>query len=78
MPGVEKLLTELHKHEIRRCVVTNSTLSQVEAVCSQLPILKTLPHWITREDYEKPKPNPEGYLKAIQMYGKKGDRIIGF
>lgn len=78
MPGVERLLNELQKGDVRRCVVTNSTLDQVEAIRSQLSILKTIPHWITREDYEKPKPSPEGYLKAIQMVGKKGDRIIGF
>lgn len=78
MPGVERLLKALKEKDIRRCVVTNSSLDQVEAIRSQLSVLKTLPHWITREDYEKPKPSPEGYLKAIAMYGKKGDRIIGF
>lgn len=78
MPGVEKLLNALHEAKIRRCVVTHSTLDQVRLIRASLPILETLSQWITREDYEKPKPNPECYLKAIELYGKPGDKIIGF
>lgn len=78
MPGVEPLLQALNKAGIQRCVVTNSLLEQIQLLRSQHPVLQTIPHWITREDYEKPKPDPECYLRAIQLYGKKGDRIIGF
>ena len=78
MPGAEALLRELSRANIRRCVVTNSLLDQTEAIRSQHPILKTIPAWITREDYSKPKPDPEGYLRAIQLHGQTGDRIIGF
>jgi beta-phosphoglucomutase len=78
MPGAEKLLRALEKEKIRRCVVTHSAHEHVALIRSQIPALQTMPHWITREDYEKPKPDPEGYLKAIQLYGKQGDRIIGF
>ena len=31
-------------------------------------ILKTIPHWFTRETYKEPKPNPECYLNAIVVY----------
>ncbi len=78
MPGVAPLLQALKEAEIRRCVVTNSPREQTQAIRARLPILDSLPHWITREDYEKPKPDPECYLKAIALYGKPGDRIIGF
>ncbi|MGB7978826.1 MAG: HAD family phosphatase [Chlamydiales bacterium] len=78
MPGVEKLLRALEAAKIRRCVVTHSALAQTALIRSKIPVLQTLPQWITREDYEKPKPNPECYLKAIQLYGKMGDRIVGF
>ena len=78
MPGVEKLLNALAHANIRRCVVTNSMLDYVKLICAHIPVLKALPHWITREDYEKPKPSPECYLKAIALHGKPGDRIIGF
>jgi beta-phosphoglucomutase len=78
MPGVAPLLKALEKSNIRRCVVTHSSLNQIQLIRSKLPLLNTLPNWVTREDYEKPKPDPECYLRAIQLYGKPGDRIIGF
>lgn len=78
MPGVENLLRALEKEKINRCVVTNAALSQVKLLSSQHLVLKTIPHWITREDYENPKPDPECYLRAIQLYGKLGNKIIGF
>lgn len=78
MEGVSSLLKALQEASIRSCVVTNSLFEQIQAIRSQHPILKTIPHWITREDYERPKPHPDGYLRAIELYGKAGDRIIGF
>ncbi|HEY4255329.1 MAG TPA: HAD family phosphatase [Chlamydiales bacterium] len=78
MPGVEKLLIHLAKQDVRRCVVTNSFYPQIEAIRNHIPALQTIPHWITREHYEKAKPDPEGYLLAIQRHGKPRDRIVGF
>jgi len=78
MPGVEPLLETLDRKKIRRCVVTNSFRIQVELICAKQKALQTIPHWITREDYENPKPAPDGYLRAIELYGKPGDRMIGF
>jgi len=78
MPGVESLLMELEKASIRRCVATNSFLDQIELIRSKIPLLQTIPYWITRENYEKQKPYPDAYLKAIELYEKPEDRIIGF
>jgi HAD superfamily hydrolase (TIGR01509 family) len=78
MPGVEPLLRRLERAGIQRCVVTNSTFAQVQAIRAQVPVLQSIRHWMTREGYGEPKPSPEGYLKAIQLWGQKGDRMIGF
>lgn len=78
MPGVESLLLQLHAKKIRTCVVTNSLHEQIVLIRSQIASLQTINHWITREDYESPKPHPECYLRAIELYGQKGDKIIGF
>ena len=78
MKGVEPLLKELATAGIRRCVVTNSLLEQTQLISAQLPILKTIPKWITREDYSKPKPDPECYFRAIALCAQPGDHIIGF
>lgn len=78
LPGVEVLLETLQIKGKKRCVVTNSPAIQVEFIKFHLPILSSIPHWITREHYAHPKPSPEGYLKAIAMLADPGDQIIGF
>lgn len=78
MPGVEKLLLELEKANIKRCVVTHSPSDQIALIRKQNPILDTIPEWITREHYSQPKPSPECYQKAIAHFKDEGDRIIGF
>lgn len=78
MPGAQSLLNALEQANIRRCVATNSFRDQIELIRAQIPALQTIPHWVTREDYARPKPNPDAYLKAIELYGNPGDHIIGF
>lgn len=78
MPGAEKLLKLLEASNIKRCVVTHSPDELVNAIRCQNPILDTIPNWITRHDYSHPKPNPECYLKAIERYAHKDDKLIGF
>lgn len=78
LPGVEKLLLMLEKKNIERCVVTNSTFDQIDLIKTRFSLLQTIPHWITREDYLDPKPSPECYLRAIELYGKNKKKIIGF
>ncbi len=78
LEGVEELLRALEQAGKRRCVVTNSAKIQVDLIKEKLPILKTIPIWITRENYHQPKPHPDGYLTAIQQLGKPEDKVIGF
>ncbi|MFA6118507.1 MAG: HAD family phosphatase [Parachlamydiales bacterium] len=78
MKGVEALLNCLKKENKKLCVVTNSSKPMTDMIIAKQHLLKTIPHWITREDYLLPKPNPDGYLHAISLHGEAGDRIIGF
>ncbi len=78
MPGVEALLKELSITRTKRCVATNSSKEQVVRIKQVLPILESVPMWITREDYEDPKPAPDAYLKAMGLLFDPGDRVIGF
>lgn len=78
MEGVADLLLVLAEIGIARAVVTNSPKVHIEIIKRSLPILQTIPVWITREDYVNPKPAPDGYLKAIDILAKPKDRIIGF
>lgn len=78
MPGVEKLLKALQDADIKRCVVTHSPDSLINAVRKQNPLLDSIPNWITREHYSHPKPHSECYLTAIERFAKPEDRVIGF
>lgn len=78
MPGVEQVLSFLKKNSKTSCVVTNSLARDVKFVIQNNPALININYWITREDYKNPKPDPECYQKAIDLYGKKEDKIIGF
>lgn len=78
MPGVEPLLKALKEADIKRCVVTHSPALLINTIRDQNPILNTIPFWITREHYSKPKPDSECYLKAIELHANPSDEIIGF
>ena len=65
MPGAEPLLKALADAEIRRCVVTNSSRAQVNRIKDFLPVLLTIPLWITREDYVQPKPIPSAIKRPF-------------
>lgn len=78
MQGAADLLKALAKNHTKRAVVTNSPRLHVEIVKQSLPLLQTIPLWITREDYLYPKPAPDGYLQAIKQLATSSDRMIGF
>jgi len=78
MEGVLPLINALHRLNVRCAVVTNSPKAQIDLIKAALPDLHKIPLWITREDYTAPKPSPEGYLQAIALLGRPGDRIVGF
>ena len=77
MPGVKKLLKKIQSANIPHAVVTHSPFKQISFIREQLPLLKKIPHWITRENYQNPKPAPDAYLKAIDVLGASG-KMLGF
>lgn len=78
MPGVQQFLELLSQKNVTSCVVTHSPGQLVNVMRENFAIFKTIKHWITRNDYSKPKPDPECYLKAIELYAKPNDRVLGF
>lgn len=78
MPGALLFLENLAKLGKTSCVVTNSLQKHVFYIQKQHPLLQRIPHWITREDYQHPKPDPQAYQLAIARYGQSHSRIIGF
>lgn len=78
MPGVANFLYALKDANVKRCVVTHSADLHVNPIKAGHAALETIPHWIMRDDYVKPKPDPECYVTAIRRYASPGDQIIGF
>lgn len=77
-PGAKGLLEILQKRNIRHAIVTHSPRVFLDLVLKQHPVLRQIPHLITREDYAMPKPDPECYETAIRRFSKEGQRVIGF
>ena len=78
MKNVDSFVNFIAENEINHVVVTNTDRKVVEHFRSKVPILNKLTNWIVREDYDKPKPNPECYRLALDRFGQKGDCVIGF
>jgi len=78
MDGVNNVLQLVQEAEIPHAVVTNSTLEQVNLFKEKLPLLKSIPTWITRSDYTNPKPAPDAYQEALSRFSGSGNNPIGF
>lgn len=76
MPGVEEFLQEIVG--IPSCVVTHSARPLTETIRKKQPLLNCIPFWVTREDYEDPKPASDAYLLAIRRFVAPDEEIIGF
>ncbi len=77
-PGVPEFLTHLSRLQKKMAVATNSSLSSILKAQGRLPVLELIPVWITREDYEHPKPFPDPYLKALEVLSAGGAPAVGF
>ena len=78
MPGVDRLLQIIKSKEIKCCIVTNSPQEETTLIRQALPQLDVIPLWVTREQYERPKPDPDAYLVALKKLKRKQENIIGF
>ncbi|MFY7842698.1 MAG: HAD family hydrolase [Rhabdochlamydiaceae bacterium] len=75
--GVSSFIGILKDKGIKMCVVTNAKKEQVDLVKQVLPSLNDIPHWITRECYHKPKPDPECYQLALSLK-ESHEKAVGF
>lgn len=78
MKNADKFIEFIVDHGINHVVVTNTDRRVVEHFRKQVPILNKLKNWVVREDYVNPKPDPECYRLAMNLYGNGDTQIIGF
>jgi HAD superfamily hydrolase (TIGR01509 family) len=66
LPGVRETLLHLSKY-FRLAVVTGASRSHFERVHVSTELSGFFEHVTTRDDYDEPKPNPECYLRTLQI-----------
>lgn len=72
----QQALSRLKEEGYFLAVASNSIMSTIENMM-RLSLLKDyFDFFLSNEDVEKPKPNPEIYLKAINKFGLKGKEVV--
>ena len=72
----QQALSRLKEEGYFLAVASNSIMSTIENMM-RLSLLKDyFDFFLSNEDVEKPKPNPEIYLKAIKKFGLKGKEVV--
>lgn len=66
MPGVEKILADARRLNLRQVIVSSSPHWWVDGYVDQLKIRQFFAHVICREDAARTKPAPDLYLKALE------------
>jgi pyrophosphatase PpaX len=69
-PGVEAALARLHDAGVRTAVVTSKRRRSVEMALDSFPGLRNVTDvFVTMEDTERHKPDPEPLLKGLELLG---------
>lgn len=76
MPYAKEILEFLKDENKKIGLVTSSYKSTVDTVLGHHMLLDYFDFFVTREDVEFPKPNPEPYLKAINILDLPKESII--
>jgi beta-phosphoglucomutase-like phosphatase (HAD superfamily) len=63
---------------INAVVVTNSSQATIDIIRELVPELDYIEKWCVRETYTVPKPHPECYAKAVELYYRDEKYMIGF
>ncbi|MFG0228539.1 HAD family hydrolase [Achromobacter sp. 413638] len=75
MPGVRGLLREQHQRGLRSALVTSSYAAIVRTALEQLAYAP-FQSWVTREDVERPKPDPQPYRLALERLDIAADAAL--
>jgi len=79
LPGLERLLDEMHSRDVKTAVVTSSNQPKMESVYKAHPEFKSLFDAIlTSEDFSESKPSPDCYLRAARRFGASPTECVVF
>ena len=77
MPGAMNLLIEVMESELQFGLVTSNTREICQNVLATIPQIQ-FDTVITFDDVTKPKPDPEGYIKAAKNLGVGAEEVLVF
>ncbi|WP_348664153.1 HAD family hydrolase [Chlamydia vaughanii] len=78
LPGVEDFIKFVAAENKVMGVVTNSARVVTDRYCRIIPVLGLMQFWVTREDYDLPKPAPDSYRCAYEKFARNGEKVVGF
>ncbi|MEQ8241470.1 MAG: HAD family phosphatase [Cyclobacteriaceae bacterium] len=76
MPFAMELVTYFHDLGLPLAIVTGSPRIDLDDTLSKVPLRKYFDQIITRTDVVKSKPDPESYLRAIEVMGFKAEEYL--
>lgn len=76
MPGVVEVLDQLKG--MRKAIVTGSGRKSVTKSVDTLGWSDQFEFWVTFDDVERSKPDPESYLQAIEKLGVEKEEVVVF
>jgi len=68
IPGAIEYINSLILDNKDIVIVTNSSRERCDFIKKMHPELVNIQYWITKSDVKHKKPNPEGYIKAMNMF----------
>ncbi|WP_320674644.1 HAD-IA family hydrolase [Prochlorococcus sp. MIT 1341] len=76
--GVERILREIECKKIKQYIVTTSSQTAITAFLNAAFPQQNIPFsgWISGDDVIKHKPNPEAYIKAIELFSCVPEEIL--
>jgi HAD superfamily hydrolase (TIGR01509 family) len=75
-PGAAELLKLCHDHGLSVVIATSAVSDELDTLLGQLAVDDVLDAQTTADDIEKPKPDPEVFLKAMTLGGIDPRRAI--
>tara|TARA_R100000008_G_C3553261_1_gene151689 strand:- start:356 stop:973 length:618 start_codon:yes stop_codon:yes gene_type:complete len=71
-----EMIKSLKERDLKVCCFTNSIRETAELMLSTSGVIDLFDMIVTNQDVERPKPDPEGYLKILSHFGISSENAI--
>jgi beta-phosphoglucomutase family hydrolase len=78
IPGLEKFLEDLDKHDVTMAIATSGIQVNIDFMFEHVPIKQYFDKIINSNDIEKGKPDPEIFIKTAEELGIPPEKCVVF